>query len=321
MATRLTLSQHIEATSKYFEDANTALDALKEAFTQNDRRKVESFTSEVKNHLNDYNKAAEKMRFCELLEAYGVQGAVLEAIKVPHYVGYTLKPVKFEGVQTSFAIEKIDKRINFASLFKYLDADMEPITLAGALAKCIAIRKDAEADDGKISDDRISEINVKYRMRKFADILSITDERTISNGKILQTVQKILDASIGESEFKANNHDVHHILEVFSNYSRKTPDKRDYLDEGKFLDLLYAGVCHRIVTGGIYESQMRENTGKALIVAAACHAEKRAQIAAVASDKKSEEKPKFEKKGGSKGKGKTESKGKGKGKTETATAA
>ena len=286
------------------ENLKNAKDRVVSALAQNDNNMLTSRLEDLKKAEKEYKTVAELKHCSDILEKNGKEHFFEELIKDPGFIAKYAKPTKSEGSSriVGYTIEEKVLPVNFSAVISGTEFpnDADPTALIGALSKCICIRKEAELQsDGKISDESLSAINLQFKMKTWADRLSITSERTISNKKIAETMQKILDILVGETDYKVNSHDVRYILDVYTSYNKKNPGKVLCMKPEIFTDALVRGVFGTIIRGEKYGTEYVQFRDEKV-------AKIKEQIAA--AEAKKESAPKTEKKSAPKTEKKSKSK-------------
>jgi len=103
-------------------------------------------------------------------------------------------------------------------------------------------------------------VNDSYSMAEVAREIDLGKTPT-SNTNMLKTVQKIVDAMLGDG-YKATSHDVNYLLDIYVRKSRKALTV--VCSNHRILRENIAGICHRIVTEGVYGAEFPKKKLEAL---------------------------------------------------------
>lgn len=193
--------------------------------------------------VNEYTNIAREQAFETLMAA---EDPMLAAILMLEYPTIRIVDKKDENKTPIRTIEDSTKYVDLLKLHKKVNGGIgkdknwhlmiEKLNLLMTAQKAIDLGVNPKS------------VNDSYAMSDIAKAIDLGKNPT-SKTKILETVQTIVTAMIGEN-FKAKSHDVNFLFSVYSKKSRKALTVS--CANHKYMRQYMMEICHRIATDGSY---------------------------------------------------------------------
>lgn len=206
---------------------------------------------DIQNAIGEYTNIARTIAFDECKAA---ADPMLEAVKRLTFQTIAVRDEKAEAAEIPVrVVTEKEKQIDLLKLHKYVEggigADHQWPYMIEKFNMLLTARKAEELGIDPTS------INDSYAMSEIARNFDL-GKNPASKTKILDTLRNIVTAMIGE-EFAptVNSHDVAFLLSVYSKKGRKALTVT--CANHKFMRGYVMEICHRVVTGKVYEVEYK----------------------------------------------------------------
>ena len=241
-------------------EINGSVREWNEAFRKQDLKGMNAAEAALKESEAEYLEVKQHEVFCELKKA---ENPVIAAVTRYSFPVLRHKAVREDGVQVGIEMDERERQIDLMKLCRFCGFD----TLWGykveKFGQLLCLRAAKELN---MSAAEIKQIASTYYMKELARKEDLGETPT-SNTQIVKALQKVIDAFMfragdnGGNIYRVNNHDVAYLLMC---YTKRSSRKELTVQVSKtgFIHALLMDICHRIVTGGVYGLDYRQEKAK-----------------------------------------------------------
>lgn len=216
-----------------------------------DYENAAKLNSEIEENVNEYTSIARNECFDALA---GTENPMLEAVKQLVFPTIRVRDTKQGDEKIPVRIvEDIERPIDLLKLHKHVGGDgigadknwaytVEKFNLLMTAQKAVDLGIDPK------------DVHDSFAMSEISKAIDMGKTPT-SKTNLLKTLNMVVTAMIGE-EYKAKSHDVNFLLSVYSRKNRKALTVT--CANHKYMRQYMAEICHRIVTGKVYEIEFKK---------------------------------------------------------------
>lgn len=239
-------------------DIDSGVQAMIEAQRANDLRAMTKAEDAVKEAEKEYADEAQWQAFSVLKTA---ENPMVEAARQRVFGVLGHRPLKENGIQTGFEVVPKEKQIDLLALSAFCEKDTTWGYKVEKFNQLLTMRACKELG---FTDAQIAEVAKTFYMRDLARAEKLGGTPT-SNNQIVKMLQTIIDSFMmvpgedGQNIYKANSHDAAYLLMCYTRQDKKALTVKVSKNRAVFGLLL--DVCHRIVTGKMYDVSYKKQKG------------------------------------------------------------
>lgn len=247
----MTREEMVSKLSELYATAENLVKSYNDALQEGRMSELPGIEKDLDNAIGEYANIQRQIVFDD---CKATEDPMLEAVKRLSYVIIAVKDDRVEGtdIPRREIVEK-EKQIDLLKLHKYCEGIGADHQWPFMIEKFNLLMTARKAEELGIDPTGISD---SYAMSEIARAFDL-GKNPASKTKILDTLRGIVAAMIGEEFAKnVNSHDVAFLLSVYSKKSRKALTVT--CANHKFMRGYVMEICHRVVTGKVYEVEYKK---------------------------------------------------------------
>lgn len=241
-------------------EINGSIREWDEAFRKQDLKGMNAAEASLKKSEAEYLDVKQHEVFCELKKA---EKPVVAAVTRYSFPVLRHKIVREDGVEVGIEVSERERQIDLVKFCRFCELDTLWAYKVEKFGQLLCLRAAKELN---MSAAEVKRIASTYYMKELARKENLGETPT-SNTQIVKALQKVVDSFLfkagenGANIYKVNNHDVAYLLMC---YTKRSGRKELTVQVSKtgFVHALLMDICHRIVTGGVYGLDYKQEKAK-----------------------------------------------------------
>lgn len=241
-------------------EINGSIKEWNSAFKKQDLKGMTAAEAALKTSEAEYLEVKQHEVFCELKKA---EKPVIAAVTRYSFPVLKHKTVREDGIEVGIELTEKERQIDLVKFCKFCELDTSWAYKVEKFGQLLCLRAAKELN---MSAAEIKQIASTYYMKELARKENLGETPT-SNTQIVKALQKVVDTFMfeagdnGANVYKVNNHDVAYLLMCYTKRSNRK-ELTVQVSKTGFVHALLMDICHRIVTGGVYGLDYRQEKAK-----------------------------------------------------------